>query len=82
MQLKTDKWGDVKWVGGEGRNGTGYALLCEGTRGRVIVTSKNVAGCWVEQAPEGGWNVMVGHEVAENCRLKRDAQDTLLEYVR
>lgn len=82
MQLKTDKWGDIKWVGGMGRTGTGYAVVCEGTRGRVVVTTKCLAGCWVEQASEGGWNVMVDHEVAETCRLKRDAQDALLEYVR
>lgn len=83
MQLKTDKWGDVKWIGGEGRYGSGYSLLCEGTRGRRIVTSKNLEGCWVEQAEDGrGWNVVVGHEIVENVRLKGEAQDTLLEYIR
>jgi hypothetical protein len=83
MQLKTDKWGDVKWIGGEGRNASGYSLVCEGSRGRMIVTSKCLAGAWVEMNPETKqWDVLVGHEVAESCRTKRDAQDALLEYVR
>lgn len=82
MQLKVNKWGDIRWVGGCGRTRTGYALICEGSTTRMLYTSKTEGGCWVEQNADGQWDVMVGHEVAETCRLKRDAQDVLLEYIR
>jgi hypothetical protein len=78
MQLKTSKWGDVKWTGvREGR----YALELHGSRRLRFMTTED-EGCYVQRNAQGTWDVVVFGEVAETERLKVDAQWGLLEYLR
>lgn len=81
--LKTDKWGDVKWVGigtASGKSG-GYALeLAGSTRLRFASSEK-----WLKVVPsaEGkGWDVVIEGKVVATERLKVDAQAEALTWVR
>lgn len=82
FSLKIDKYGDVKWTS---VNGTGYALVGEGTTRRVLVDSADLVRVErpYDEPQAKGWDVVVFNEkVGPTYRTKREAQDEALSYLR